>query len=125
MSSPDPSTPAPDFRAGAELLRALAHPARLQIAVELDRGDRCVHELVEALGLAQPTVSQHLQVLRAARVVTGLRVGREMRYSLTDHHVGHIALDALLHAGEPGAALDPDPHDDEPHHHQPLERTTP
>lgn len=81
-------------------MRALAHPARLQITIELQHGDHCVHELVDLVGLPQPAVSQHLQVLRSARLVTGRRVGREVRYSLADHHVGHIAKDALAHAAE-------------------------
>lgn len=109
-----------DFEAGAEMLRALAHPARLRIAVELNGGDRCVHELVEILGLAQPTVSQHLRVLRSARLVRGRRVGREIKYSLADHHVGHIAIDALVHAGEPSP-----PDTDNPDYSPTDERTTP
>jgi DNA-binding transcriptional ArsR family regulator len=119
-----PEHGSPAFAAGAELLRALAHPARLQIAVELDRGDRCVHELTDLLGLAQPTISQHLQVLRAARLVTGTRVGREIRYSLSDHHVGHIAIDAVAHAAE-SVGQKPqrqtpnptNPHEEIPHEH--------
>lgn len=89
-----------DYGHAAELLRALAHPARLHIAIELAIGDRCVHELVDLLELPQPAVSQHLQVMRAARIVTGRRVGREVRYTLTDHHIGHIASDAVTHAAE-------------------------
>lgn len=85
-----------------ELLRALAHPLRLQIVEQLsDYEHRCVHELVDVLGAAQPAVSQHLQVLRAARVVEGRRVGKEVRYSLTDHHISHIVLDSIAHAQEP------------------------
>lgn len=89
------------YSGAAELLRALAHPARLHIVVELGEQEHCVHELVDRLGLAQPSVSQHLQVLRAARVVTGRREGREMRYTLADHHIAHIAADAIAHAHEP------------------------
>jgi DNA-binding transcriptional ArsR family regulator len=88
------------FDAGARLLKALAHPGRLRIVVELDHTDRCVHELVDALGVAQPTVSQHLQVLRAARLVDSERVGKEQRYRLADHHVTHIVADAIAHAAE-------------------------
>ena len=84
----------------ASLLKALAHPGRIRIIGQLADGDRCVHELVEALGIAQPTVSQHLMVLRAARLVTSTRVGKEQRYSLRDHHVRHIVDDALTHAAE-------------------------
>jgi ArsR family transcriptional regulator, zinc-responsive transcriptional repressor len=86
--------------AAAALLKALAHPGRIRIIGELADGDRCVHELVDALGIAQPTVSQHLQVLRAARLVTATRVGKEQRYELRDQHVRHIVEDALIHAAE-------------------------
>jgi ArsR family transcriptional regulator, zinc-responsive transcriptional repressor len=91
----------PGFVDASALLKALAHPARLQIVTELRDRDRCVHELVDSLGIAQPTVSQHLQVLRAARLVMSTRVGREHRYTLTDDHVGRIADDALAHVAEP------------------------
>lgn len=84
------------------MLRALAHPLRLQIVEQLSEHEhRCVHELVDALGAPQPSVSQHLQVLRAARLVEGHRRGKEVRYSLADHHVSHIVLDSIAHAQEP------------------------
>lgn len=84
------------------MLRALAHPLRLQIVEQLSEHEhRCVHELVDALAAPQPAVSQHLQVLRAARLVEGRRLGKEVRYSLTDHHVSHIVLDSIAHAQEP------------------------
>lgn len=94
--------PADDrFVAGAELLRALANPLRLAVVDQLHDGPRCVHELVDALGVSQPLVSQHLRVLRGARVITGERRGREVAYRLTDDHVAHIVGDALRHASEP------------------------
>ncbi len=86
--------------AAAALLKALAHPGRIRIIGQLAGGDRCVHELVESLGIAQPTVSQHLTVLRSARLVTSTRAGKEQRYSLRDQHVRHIVDDALIHAAE-------------------------
>lgn len=88
------------YEAAGELLRALAAPIRIAIVIELGRGDRCVHELVDALGVAQPLVSQHLRVLRGAGVVAGARRGREITYSLVDEHVAHIVADAVSHAGE-------------------------
>ncbi len=90
-----------DVDGAAELLRALASPVRLGIIVELcATQERCVHELVDVLGLAQPLVSQHLRVLRGARLITGRREGREIRYSLVDDHVAHIVTDAITHAKE-------------------------
>ena len=67
---------------------------RIAIVTELGAGPRCVHELVEATGAPQPLVSQHLRVLRGAGVVRGERRGREIAYSLTDEHIGHIVADA-------------------------------
>ena len=59
-----------------------------------------MHELVDALGVTQPLVSQHLRTLREAKVIAGSRRGREVEYRLTDEHVLHIALDAVAHANE-------------------------
>jgi DNA-binding transcriptional ArsR family regulator len=88
------------FEAAAELLRALANSHRLAIVAELNDGARCVHELVEALGVSQPLVSQHLRILRASHLVRAERRGREIAYSLGDQHVFHIVHDAVLHATE-------------------------
>jgi DNA-binding transcriptional ArsR family regulator len=90
-----------DAYAGAsQLLRALSAPLRLALIAELGAGPRCVHELVDALKVPQPLVSQHLRVLRSARLVHAERRGREIAYSLADAHVGHIVADAVSHAAE-------------------------
>jgi ArsR family transcriptional regulator, zinc-responsive transcriptional repressor len=94
------------YEAAGELLRALSAPVRIAIVTELASGARCVHELVDALDVAQPLVSQHLRVLRGAGVVRGDRRGREIAYSLVDDHVAHIVADAISHAAEPGAPTD-------------------
>jgi DNA-binding transcriptional ArsR family regulator len=88
------------YEAAGELLKALAAPVRIAIVTELCTGPRCVHELVEAVGSPQPLISQHLRVLRGAGVVRGQRRGREIAYSLTDEHIGHIVADAISHARE-------------------------
>ncbi|MET7402308.1 metalloregulator ArsR/SmtB family transcription factor [Dactylosporangium sp. NPDC005572] len=88
------------YEAAGELLRALSAPLRIRIVTELAEGPRCVHELVDSLGAAQPLVSQHLRVLRGAGVVRGARRGREIAYSLTDEHIAHIVADAVTHARE-------------------------
>jgi ArsR family transcriptional regulator, zinc-responsive transcriptional repressor len=86
--------------AASELLRALASPVRLGIVRELADGDKPVHELVKALGVSQPLVSQHLRILRTSRIVTASRHSREIEYALADEHVAHIVLDAIKHAAE-------------------------
>ena len=88
------------YEAAGELLRVLSAPARLAIVSELAGQPRFVHELVERLGMSQPLVSQHLRVLRGARLVTVERQGREAVYSLADQHVAHIVADAVHHSTE-------------------------
>ena len=88
------------FEAAGDLLRVLAAPARLAIVTELAEESRFVHELVDRLGMSQPLVSQHLRVLRAARLVGVERRGREAVYSLVDQHVAHIVADAVHHSKE-------------------------
>lgn len=89
-----------NLRAAGELLKALSAPHRLAIVLELAEGARCVHELVESLGISQSLTSQHLRVLRTGGLVVGVRRGKEMAYSLADAHVAHIARDALTHGSE-------------------------
>src|SRR5215469_11311909 len=88
------------FEAAGELLKVLAAPARLAIVTELAEQPRFVHELVARLGMSQPLVSQHLRVLRGARLVGVERRGREAVYSLADQHVAHIVADAVHHSKE-------------------------
>lgn len=95
-----PPPPRDILDAAGELLRALAAPVRIAIVLQLRESQRCVHELVDALGVPQPLVSQHLKILKAAGVVAGERSGREVLYRLADHHLAHIVLDAVAHAGE-------------------------
>lgn len=89
-----------ELEAASELFKVLSSPLRLGIVAELAQGERCVHELVESLDAPQPLVSQHLRVLRGARLVRGTRRGREVAYALSDDHVAHIVLDAISHARE-------------------------
>ena len=88
------------LQAASELLKALASPVRLGIVRELAGGGKRVHELVDALGVSQPLVSQHLRVLRAYRIVAPRRVSREIEYTIVDEHVAHIVLDAIRRTGE-------------------------
>jgi DNA-binding transcriptional ArsR family regulator len=102
----------------SELLRALGTPHRLAIVLHLADGPRCVHELVDSLGISQSLASQHLRVLRTTGLVTGTRRGKETVYALADEHVVHIARDALTHGSEPGHRTRPLP-DPTPEEHQP------
>jgi DNA-binding transcriptional ArsR family regulator len=99
-ASAEPTRIPADVRIAAVLLRTLGNPIRLAIVSELGTESRCVHELVDRLDTAQPLISQHLRVLRGARLVRTERRGKEVVYTLNDDHVSHIALDAIRHARE-------------------------
>lgn len=67
----------------AKLAHAIAHPARVRIVRLLDAKNACVcGELVEALPLAQSTVSQHLKVLKRAGLIQGEIDGPRVCYCL-------------------------------------------
>jgi DNA-binding transcriptional ArsR family regulator len=56
----------------ATMLKALAHPARIAIVQHLIKLNSCIcGDLVEELGLAQPTISQHLKELKNAGLIQG------------------------------------------------------
>lgn len=84
----------------AALFKALGNPTRVALVDVLSDGPRCVHELVEAIGVDQPLVSQHLRVLRDVDLLSTRRRGKEVVYSLADDHVAHIVGDAISHARE-------------------------
>lgn len=68
--------------AKTKVLKALAHPARLWMVEQLERGELCVCELVDGLGLDFSTVSKHLLVLKNAGVVEDDKRGKQVFYSL-------------------------------------------
>lgn len=102
--APAPAAPAllepTTLEAAGELLRALAAPVRIAVVMQLRASPRCVHELVDTLGVTQPLISQHLRVLKSAGVVRGERRGREVVYRLVDDHLAHIVVDAVEHVQE-------------------------
>lgn len=66
----------------AEVVKALAHPSRILIAESLMDGERCVCELTELVGSDISTVSRHLSVMKAARVVAVDKRGLKQYYRL-------------------------------------------
>lgn len=70
------------FRRQAAVLKALAHPSRLQIVDRLARGDCGVAELTELVGSDRTTVSKHLALLRAHGIVRDRREGSAVHYTL-------------------------------------------
>lgn len=67
----------------ASIAKALAHPARVAILDHLIAAKRCINsDLVQELGLAQPTISQHLQELKKAQLIKGTVSGTRLHYCI-------------------------------------------
>jgi len=66
-----------------DTLKALADENRLRALGALRGGELCVCQLVALLDLAPSTVSKHLTILRAARLVESRKEGRWMHYRLS------------------------------------------
>ena len=74
----------------ARLLTALANRHRLAILCELVEGERSVGALVEAVGLTQSALSQHLAKLRAAGIVATRREAQTIYYRLASAAAGRV-----------------------------------
>src|SRR5579871_2448558 len=67
----------------AGMMKALAHPARIAIVQHLIKTNACINgDLVEELGLAQPTISQHLKELKNAGLIQGTIEGTSVCYCI-------------------------------------------
>ncbi len=71
-------------KALAEMLKALAHPVRLEIIGLLCEGDLRVGELAEQLGLRPALVSQQLRILRMTGLVEVTREDGVGRYTISE-----------------------------------------
>ncbi|MDW4574242.1 metalloregulator ArsR/SmtB family transcription factor [Microbacterium sp. M3] len=81
----------------AVTLKALADPARLRllsIVASSEGQEACVCDLIEPVGLSQPTVSHHLKVLTAAGFLTRSKRGTWAYYRLVPEALGQVS--ALL-----------------------------
>lgn len=90
-------TSAPSGQDIAALAKALAHPARIHIVRLLMEKQSCIGcDIVDEVGLAQSTVSEHLRILKAAGVIIGEIERPRVCYSLNPESL--LPLAGLLNA---------------------------
>ncbi|WP_269524356.1 ArsR/SmtB family transcription factor [Coraliomargarita parva] len=88
MASPKHTLFSDDQVALAAFAAALAHPARIAIITLLQEcGEACCGDIVNALPLAQPTVSQHLKAMDKAGLLKSRQSGPKVYYSLNCENV--------------------------------------
>lgn len=67
----------------ANLAKVLGHPARIAILQFLIESKSCINtDLVQELGLAQPTISQHLRALKEVGLLQGTIEGTRLNYCI-------------------------------------------
>lgn len=101
----------PGLADAAQLFKALGSEPRLWLLWLVGQEPRTVGALVEATGLSQPLVSQHLRTLRQGGLVTASRSGKAVTYTVADQHVSHVVTDALAHVQEAPSSEDADDRD--------------
>jgi DNA-binding transcriptional ArsR family regulator len=84
-----------DYQHTAAILKALAHPTRLQILDMLRSGEVCVCHMETAFGKRQAYISQQLMVLRDTGLVESRKDGLSVFYRLVDDVVFDL-LEATL-----------------------------
>jgi ArsR family transcriptional regulator, lead/cadmium/zinc/bismuth-responsive transcriptional repressor len=70
-----------------EFFSVLADPTRLRLVSLLAAEEFCVCDLAAALGMTESAISHQLRALRAGRLVSYRKEGRQVFYRLHDHHV--------------------------------------
>ena len=84
----------PDATRLADLLKVVSDPTRLQLLSLIAgsaEGEACVADLVEPLGLRQPTISHHLKRMVEAGLLVKTRRGSYSWYSIVPERLGAIA----------------------------------
>ncbi len=102
-----------------EVLDALGDPTRRKIFKRLRSGARSVGEIAEGMDVSRPAVSQHLKVLKDARLVTDRAEGTKRLYAVDSRGIEAVrgwldgfwdtALDAFKEAAEREAARERKP----------------
>ena len=74
----------------ADVLRAVAHPIRLQVVELLEEGELCVGEISAALGEKQAITSQQLTIMKDKGILTSRREGTKVFYRLENENVTQV-----------------------------------
>jgi DNA-binding transcriptional ArsR family regulator len=90
----------------SSFLAVLSHPHRIRIIEELRNGECDVNSLQNALGISHSGVSQHLMLLRAHRLVSEQRRGRQVFYRLGQPEIASWLMDATQFLEQESAAAD-------------------
>ncbi|MBL7214582.1 MAG: winged helix-turn-helix transcriptional regulator [Phycisphaerae bacterium] len=87
----------------ADVLKAVAHPVRLQIIELLKQGEMCVGDLVERLGVPQAVASQQLGLMKDKQILQCRRDGTKAFYSIKNANVINLLHCVYHHCEREGS----------------------
>ena len=84
----------------AELLKVFGDSTRIRIIFVLCKGELCVRDIADSLGMTQSAISHQLRILKQSRLAKSRREGKSIFYSLADGHARTIINQGLEHIME-------------------------
>ena len=84
----------------AETFGVLGDPTRVRILDAISDGELCVCDIASLVGMSESAVSHQLRLLRTMRLVRARRAGRQVFYSVDDHHILELLALAATHVQE-------------------------
>ncbi len=86
-----------DVQKVSKIFHLLSDAGRLKIVLALMNGEMCVYHLTEVCGSSISGVSHQLRLLRDNGIVKARRMGKNVEYSIADHHVREIVEIGVAH----------------------------
>lgn len=84
----------------SDFFKIFGDSTRVSILFVIDRGEICVCDIAEILGMTKSAVSHQLKILRQSKLISYRKSGKNVFYSLADDHVKDIIEKALEHIKE-------------------------
>ena len=84
----------------SDFFKIFGDSTRVSILFVIDKGEICVCDIAEILGMTKSAVSHQLKILRQAKLISYRKSGKNVYYSLADDHVKDIVEKALEHIKE-------------------------
>ncbi|MBQ7641583.1 MAG: winged helix-turn-helix transcriptional regulator [Acholeplasmatales bacterium] len=84
----------------SDFFKALSDPTRLKIVLTISKGEICVNDIANNIGMTKSAVSHQLSYLKKLRLIKSRKEGKEVYYSLDDDHVNLLINSAWEHVTE-------------------------
>lgn len=89
-----------DVNGMVQLFKALSDPNRVKIAYYLQHQELCVCDIAALLDVSVATASHHLRQMKSLHIAKSRRDGKNVFYSLSDHHIQTLVAMTLEHQKE-------------------------